>query len=59
MEYNLKADHEALKKQVKAWELKIDKLTNILEINPTNSLEYSTALEDLTSISEEMMAINI
>jgi len=44
-------DHRELKKQIKEWELRIDKLIN----NPDDG----EALRELENISHEMMSINI
>jgi hypothetical protein len=72
MKYNLKKDHEEIKKQIKEWEiemdLSVDSLLNILEkygdieINK-NGEDKSIYLLDLINalegLSHEMMAINI
>lgn len=50
-EYNLEKDHKELKKLIKSWELRIDKLIE----NPDDQ----EALNDLENISDEMMSINI
>jgi len=52
--YNLKEDHEAIKRQIKDWENRIDNLINISSSKNCNNL-----LNELSVISDEMLAINI
>lgn len=53
-EYNLAQDHEATKRQIKDWELRIDAL-----LNNDDVMIDSVAGNELAVMSEEMMSINI
>jgi len=60
--YNLKADHEALKKHIKEWELEIDAIVEkYRKANKGNDYEHlvNKIGEELEGITEEMMSINI
>lgn len=54
-EYSLEQDHANIKKQIKEWEIKIDR---IIREYPTPELPEEVAYT-LENLSHEMMAINI
>lgn len=59
--YNLKADHEAIKKQIKEWEIKLDKLVKdgVIESRDTTAGTVWYVFDELENISHEMMAVNL
>ena len=61
-EYDLEKDHEAIKKQIKKWELEIDALVaRYRKANQGNQFEPLVIQigNELEGITEEMMSINI
>jgi len=58
--YNLRADHTAIKKQIKEWEKEVDAMVTLLTSNKPLSNPVRTAMRDsLEAMSHEMMAINL
>ena len=59
--YSLKKDHEAIKKQIKEWETKLDILITYLETETSfkRKIDIPVVADGLANISNEMMAINI
>lgn len=56
-EYDLEQDHKALKKQIKQWELALDRVVDCIGDDETQ--RHYDCIADLESISNEMMAVNI
>lgn len=54
LEYKLSEDHANLKRQIKDWELRIDRL-----LSDDSVAIDSRSGDELVNISEEMMAVNI
>ena len=68
IKYSLKEDHAEIKKQIKTWEIEIDKLVEILLKSPNHilahdgnkvTLDVEILRDGLEELSNEMMAINI
>jgi len=71
--YSLKKDHTTIKKHIKEWEKKLDKIVGILlEATPNTDIKLTPFIdencpsysvrdisEELEQMSHEMMAINI
>ena len=56
MKYDIKQDHTDIKQQIKEWELELNAIHYYLMTNETYE---GNLLDDLESVVDEMMAVNI
>jgi hypothetical protein len=58
--YDLKKDHEAIKRQMIDWELTLDLIVKeIRDAENLKDIDVNAIADDLEEISHEMMAINL
>ena len=57
--YTLKADHTAIKKQIKFWELTLDECIKKYNCGDCDPQTISDIMSQIEFLSHEMMSINI